>query len=342
MPRREVDSAALLASGQRVLRHEGAALAELASSLDGTFAAACRLLLNCSGRIILTGIGKSGIVARKIAASLTSTGIAAHFLHAAEGMHGDLGAVRAEDVVLAISNSGETAELLDLLGPLRDSGAGLIAITRKASSTLARAAAVALVLGNVAEADPYNLVPSTSTTLTLALGDALTIALMEARGFTERDFATLHPQGMLGKRLTLRVADLLRGEATNPVVGEQAPLFEALRAITAYALGGTSVTDAEGKLRGILTDGDVRRILERLGSQGGSMSEAMQTPVSELMTRGATVVQADALAYDTLQLMEGHQPRPIFIVPVVGTDNRPVGMLHLHALVQAGFKVSRD
>jgi arabinose-5-phosphate isomerase len=205
-----------------------------------------------------------------------------------------------------------------------------------------------LLLGEVQEADPHNLVPTTSTTLALALGDALTVALMETRGFTPDDFAVLHPKGMLGKRLTLRVGDLLRGEETNPVVAADATLAEALAATTRHKLGGVSIVDARGALAGILTDGDVRRINERFAREGGSVAEMMATPVSELMTVDPASVPVHALASQALAQMEGHQPRPIFILPV--TESResagvslevPVGMLHLHALVQAGFKASR-
>jgi arabinose-5-phosphate isomerase len=325
-------------TGRRVLRAEAAALAELALQLDAAFAAACELLLACRGRVVVCGMGKSGLVGRKIAASLSSTGIAAQFLHPAEGMHGDLGIVQSADVLLALSRSGETPELLDLLPPLRRAGVPIIAITAHPESTLGRTAQAVLSLGNAPEADQLNLVPTTSTSLTQALGDALVVALMEARGFTQHDFALLHPQGMLGRRLTLTVADLLRGPATNPIVQLEASLGSALHVITEFALGGTSIVDTRGQLAGILTDGDIRRILEQLGVDGLTVASALEAPVERFMTRQPSVIDQGMLAYDALQLMENHRPRPIFIVPVLDGQRHPVGMLHLHALVQAGFR----
>jgi arabinose-5-phosphate isomerase len=324
-----------------VLRAQSAALAALAELLGPEFAAALELLLACTGRVIVSGMGKSGLVGQKIAASLSSTGQPAHFLHPAEGMHGDLGMVQPQDLLLAISRSGETAELLDLLPPLRRLGVPVIAITAQPDSSLGRAATVVLSLGDHAESDPHNLVPTTSTTLTLALGDALVVALMEARGFGAEDFAQLHPQGMLGRRLTLTVADLLRGPATNPVVPHSAALRDALHVISQFALGGSCVVDDAGRLAGILTDGDVRRIFERLGTDGATVGDALAKPVEELMSRQPATTGPETLAYDALQLMEQHQPRPIFILPVVDAQLKPVGMLHLHALVQAGFKARR-
>jgi arabinose-5-phosphate isomerase len=328
----------LIAAGQRVLAVEAEAIGELRLRLDESFAHACELFLACSGRVIVTGMGKSGHVAQKIAASLTSTGTAAHFMHPAEGVHGDLGVVLRNDLMLAISFSGETAEILGLLPPVKHIGAPVIAITGNADSTLARSADVVLLLPRAPEADPHNLVPTTSTTMTLALGDALTVVLMQARGFSPADFAVFHPQGMLGKRLTLTVSDLLRGEETNPVVGLSASFGEALEVITNHLLGGVCIVDAAGKLAGIITDGDVRRIIRHFVVQGGSVAEAIATPVAELMITSPTVVAAETLAYDALKLMEGHRPRPIFLLPVVDAEHKPVGMLHLHALVQAGFQ----
>jgi arabinose-5-phosphate isomerase len=334
---------AALATAQRVLELEASALAKLQAQLDGAFCDACELLLACQGRVIVSGMGKSGHIAHKIAASLASTGTPAYFLHPAEGFHGDLGVVHRDDVLLALSFSGETQEIVELLPAIKSLGAKVVAITAYAGSTLARQSDVVLALGDVQEADPHNLVPTTSTTLALALGDALTVALMEARGFTPDDFAVLHPKGMLGKRLTLRVRDLLRGDETNPRVAQTASFAEALAAISRCKLGGVSVTGPAGELAGILTDGDVRRINERFAAEGGTVAQMMATPVGELMSVDPTAVQSDTLASAALSLMENHQPRPIFIVPVYEVDGElrmPVGMLHLHALVQAGFKAS--
>jgi arabinose-5-phosphate isomerase len=337
---------AALATAQRVLQHEALALAGLPARLDNAFCDACELLLGCRGRVVVSGMGKSGHIAHKLAASLASTGTPAYFLHPAEAFHGDLGIVQPGDILLALSHSGETQELIELLTVLRAKDVPVIAITASASSSLARQADVALLLGDVVEADSHGLVPTTSTTLSLALGDALTVAVLEARGFTADGFALLHPKGMLGKQLNLRVRDLLRGEETNPVVGLDASFIEGLRVVSRYALGATSVVDEHGHLQGILTDGDIRRTIERHAEQGQTVHELMETRLSKLVTSGAfTSIHRDALAVDALTQMEQHQPRPIFVLPVYeyaedGASKLPVGMLHLHALVQAGFKAS--
>ncbi|MDQ3023831.1 MAG: KpsF/GutQ family sugar-phosphate isomerase [bacterium] len=334
-----------LATARRVLDLESGALAQLSAQLDSTFCDACEMLLACKGRVIVSGMGKSGHIAHKIAASLASTGTPAYFLHAAEGVHGDLGVVHRGDVLLAFSFSGETAEIVELLPAIKALGAKVIAITGHAASTLAARADVVLLLGDLLEADPHNLVPTTSTTATLALGDALAVALMEARGFSPDDFAVLHPKGMLGKRLTLLVRDLLRGAETNPVVAHSATFGEALGAITRFKLGGVSISGPDGELAGILTDGDVRRIIEKFAEDGGTVEQMMALPVGELMTTSPTAVHSETLASQALSMMENHQPRPIFIVPVYELDGEkrvPVGMLHLHALVQAGFKASHS
>ena len=324
--------------GRQVFSNEIAAMQMQQSMLDEQFSLACRLILECKGRVIISGMGKSGHIAQKIAASLTSTGIATHFMHPAEGVHGDLGVVHRHDLLLAISNSGETAEITGLLGPVKILAVPVIGITRNANSTLAHQCDALLLLADAPEADPHNLVPTTSTTLTLALGDALTIALMQARGFTPEEFAVFHPSGMLGKRLTLRVTDLLRGEDSNPVIKSDSPFSEALEVITRHALGGTSIVAADGKLAGILTDGDVRRVFSGPASENLSVAQVMQTSVSALMTTSPTFIRSDQLAYDALQFMENHRPRPIMVLPVLDEAGRPVGMLNIHTLVQAGFK----
>lgn len=329
-----------LATARRVLELEASALSEQRALIDRSFSQACQLMLECTGRIIVTGMGKSGHISQKIAASLTSTGTAAHYLHPAEGVHGDLGVVHRSDLLLAFSLSGETQEIIDLLAPVKHIGVPVVAVTSNAQSTLAQSADVVLQLAAMPEADPHNLVPTTSTTLMLALGDALVVTLMESKLFTPQDFAVFHPQGMLGKRLTLHVRDLLHGEETNPVVPHTVTFGEALETITRHMLGGTSIVDDGGKLVGIITDGDVRRIIRKLVLQDGTVREAITTRVDQLMTTTPSYVTSDTLAYDALKLMETHEPRPIFLLPVVDSLHRPVGMLHLHALVQAGFKTS--
>ena len=329
-----------LAVGRQVLELESSALSEQRALLSDSFNTACELILACKGRVIISGMGKSGHISQKIAASLTSTGTAAHFLHPAEGVHGDLGVVHRSDLLLVISQSGETQEILDLLPPVKHVGVPVISITGNPDSTLAQESDAVLLLAPSPEADPHNLVPTTSTTLTLAIGDALVVALMQAREFTPEDFAVFHPRGMLGKRLTLHVRDLLRGDETNPVISTAASFGEALEVITSYKLGGTSLVDDEGRLVGIITDGDVRRIFRRLAVQGTTIADATRLPAHELMTAGPAYVGGDELAYNALKMMENHQPRPIFLLPVVDSLQRPVGLLHLHDLVQAGFKTT--
>jgi arabinose-5-phosphate isomerase len=323
---------------RRVLAEEGQAVLKAQEAVGAEFERAVDLIYACRGRLILTGMGKSGIVARKIAATLVSTGTPAVFLHPAEGVHGDLGIISPEDIVVAISYSGETDEVVNLLPAIKSRGAKLVCITGEAASTLGRLADVALSFGRVNEADPENLVPTTSTTVTLALGDALAVALMAKRGFKQEDFAILHPRGMLGKKLTLTVGAIC-ADYPNPVIAETATFREALSMITKGSLGGTSIVGADGKLVGVLTDGDIRRLMERTT---GSVEALQATPVREIMTKSPKRVRGDTLAYEALKVMEENVPRPIFLLIVVDADDRPVGMVHVHHLVQAGFRTSRE
>jgi len=327
----------VLEVARSVLANEAAAVRDLTKTLGADFLRAVELIMQVRGRVVLTGMGKSGYIAHKIASTLTSTGTLAGFLHPAEGFHGDLGIVSRDDLLLAISNSGETQEIIDLLEPLKRLGIPIIAITGNPDSQLARRADVHLHIGEIRESDPDNIVPTASALATLALGDALTVVLMQLKDFRKEDYAIIHPRGMIGKRLTLKVQDLLKGEATNPVIAMRATFREALSSITRYMLGGVSIVDEAGKIAGIITDGDVRRLMERWQ---GSVEELMNTPVSEIMTREPTLVENTELAYRALELMENHQPRPIFLLPVVDEAKRPVGMIHLHDLVQAGFKTT--
>ena len=330
----------LLDIAKKVLAEESLALSGLCHRLNDNFVKACQLILECKGRVIITGMGKSGHIGQKIAASFTSTGVASHFLHPAEGFHGDLGIVHRKDVLVALSFSGETKEILDLLFVVKSMQIPVVAITSSEESTLGKSADATIALGSIKEADPYNLVPTTSTTLTLAIGDALTVALMKARNFTPEDFAVFHPRGMLGKRLTLQVKSLLNGERDNPIIRFDDSFSLALKRITHYSLGGTSIIGETGELVGILTDGDIRRIMEKFADKGCNISDVMAAQVYTVMTKNPTHVYSHTLAYDALQLMENHKPRPIFILPVVDEFHKPVGMLHLHALVQAGFKTN--
>ncbi len=322
-----------------VLKHEAESISNLKDNIGEEFLQALEIILSSKGRVIFSGIGKSGYIAQKAASTLTSIGIPSGYLHPAEGFHGDLGIVTKGDVMVAVSNSGETREIIELLPPLKRIGVPVIAITGNKNSTLARRADVHLFIGYVRESDPDNLIPTASALTTLAMLDAMTVALMRLRNFNKEDYAFIHPSGMLGRRLTLKVVDLLSGDATNPRIPMTASFREALAAITRYMLGGVSIVDEEEKLCGIITDGDVRRLMERWQ---GTVEELMNTAVSEIMTKTPTVIFENELASKALELMENHKPRPIFLLPVVNAEGKPIGMIHLHDLVQAGFKTSLD
>jgi arabinose-5-phosphate isomerase len=320
--------------GREVVERERDALTRLAEGLGDAFDRAVDLLLGCQGRVVVCGMGKSGHVGRKIWSTFVSTGTPSAFLHPAEGFHGDVGLVTAKDVVLALSHSGETAEVMALVPVLKNLGATVIAIPASPRAPLARAADLALCFGDVTEADPTGLVPTVSTAVTLALGDALAVALMERKGFDRKDFALFHPSGAIGRKLTVRVIDLLRGPHTNPTVPETATFREALEVVTRSTLGGVSVVDREGRLVGILTDGDVRRAIQ---VAEGLVHDLLGRPIRELMTRSPARTRPETLAVDALRQMEEHRPRPIYLLPVADEDGRAVGMVHLHTLVQAGL-----
>jgi arabinose-5-phosphate isomerase len=314
-----------LARARRVLDVEAAALAAVRDRLDDRFERAIDLLLACRGKVVVTGVGKSGIVCRKIAATLASTGTAAFFLHAGEASHGDLGMLMRGDVVLAVSNSGETEEVVRLLPLVRRFGVPLIALVGRLDSTLGRAADVALDVSVPEEACGLGLAPTSSTTATMALGDALAVALLEERGFGAEDFALLHPGGALGRRL-LRVDDVMhRGDAL-PVVGTSASLPETVVEMTAKRLGVTAVVDGGGTLAGIVTDGDLRRGLER-------SVDIRSLTAAQLMTANPKTIAGDALAAQALALMERHK---ITSLVILDGDRRPVGVVHLHDLLRAG------
>jgi arabinose-5-phosphate isomerase len=315
-----------IGSARRVLEVEEAALAAVRGRLDARFAAALDLLLACRGKVVVTGVGKSGIVCRKIAATLASTGTPAFFLHAGEGSHGDLGTLARGDVLVAVSNSGEAEEVLRLLPPARRLGIPLVAICGNPASTLARDADVTLDVSIPEEACPLGLAPTASTTATMALGDALAIALLEERGFSVEDFARLHPAGALGRRL-LRVDDLMHREADLPLVLESAPLKDVLMEITTKRLGVTGVVDAAGELLGVVTDGDLRRGLERA-------ADIRVLVARDLMTRAPKTVAAEALAAEAVATMERHAITSLFIL--APASRRPAGVIHLHDLLRAG------
>lgn len=313
----------------RVLRDEAAAILALVDQLDSGFEKAVQLIENSKGRVVLTGMGKSGHIARKIAATMASTGTPAFFLHPAEGIHGDLGMVTADDVVVAYSNSGETAEVLNILPSLKRIGAKLIAVVGRTESTLARNADAVLNAGVAKEADSLGLAPTSSTTAALALGDALAVTLMERNHFTADNFAVFHPGGALGKKLLLTVEMVMHKGEENPCIGEDSSVKDALFVMTDKGLGAVSVLDQDGKLVGLLTDGDVRRGL----NQG---EDFLALPVAKAMTVHPQVISADRLAAESLHIMENHKPHPITVLPVTDRDGRAIGMVHITDLLKQG------
>ena len=318
-------ASALVASGQRVFAIEQAALAAVGGRLGDAFALACRHILSCSGRVVTCGMGKSGHVARKIAATLASTGTPAFFVHPGEAGHGDLGMITEGDVVLALSYSGESDEILTLLPILKRQGNVLIAMTGRAQSSLAQAADVHLDVSVPEEACPLHLAPTSSTTASIAMGDALAVALLEARGFTADDFARSHPAGSLGRRLLLHITDVMHSGEELPRVDEHASLSEALVEMSRKRLGMTCVVDADGRLVGLFTDGDLRRALD-------SELDVRSARIAEVMTRSPRTIGADRLAVEAARLMETHQINGLI---VVDDDNRAVGALNIHDLLRA-------
>ncbi|HRY44640.1 MAG TPA: KpsF/GutQ family sugar-phosphate isomerase [Thermoanaerobaculia bacterium] len=307
---------------RRVLEIEAAAIRSLAESLDGGFDTAVALLHGTTGRVVVTGIGKSGIVGQKIAATLASTGTPAFFLHPAEAIHGDLGMILAGDVVLALSHSGETEEVVALLPHVRRRGAKLVALTGRRASTLGREADAVVEAAIREEACPLNLAPTASTAAQLAMGDALAMALSVEKGFRPEDFAALHPGGKLGKRF-LRVSDLMHAEGDVPLVPLEAPMKDVVYEMSKKRLGITGVVDADGRLAGVVSDGDLRRLLEREGERAWSADAAFA------MNRTPKTIAAEAFATEALRLMEEKKITSLFIVD---GDGRPGGIVHLHDL----------
>ena len=315
-----------------LLRMEAEAVRRAAERLDAeAVERAVRLLAECRGKVVLVGVGKSGNIAQKIAATLTSTGTNALFLHPSDAQHGQLGIVGREDVVVILSNSGETAEVVELLPHIQHRRASVIALVGNLDSTLARRADVALDASVEQEACPLGLAPTTSTTVALALGDALAMTLMRVKGLTPEDFALNHPGGRLGKRLTLRVCDLMHADSEHPTVRPEAALLDAVREIGRGGLGAVSVVDGGGHLVGIITDGDVRRTLQR-----GRLADLEDLKCGDIMTRDPVVVAPDALAYAAMRLMED-RPSQISVLPVVERDGRAVGLVRIHDIVRSGI-----
>jgi len=312
--------------GLAVLRTEAEAVQALVQRIDDGFVRACEYMLHCRGRIVVTGMGKSGHIGNKIAATLASTGSPAFFVHPGEASHGDLGMITGGDVVLALSNSGETAEIITILPIIKRLGVPLIAMTGNPDSTLSREADVNIDVSVAKEACPLGLAPTASTTATLAMGDALAVALLEARGFTEQDFARSHPGGSLGRRLLLHVDDIMHRGDEIPAVDEGATISQALVEMTAKGLGMTAVVDGENRIRGIFTDGDLRRTLDR----GVDLHE---TPVTKVMTPGGVTTRPERLAAEALKLMEENKINALL---VVDEENRLAGALNMHDLLRAG------
>jgi len=320
--------AEILDSARKVLQIEADAIAALAKRLDERFARAVEMLLACTGRVIVTGMGKSGLICQKVAATMASTGTPAIFLHPAEGVHGDLGILMKGDVVIAVSNSGETEEIMRILPVIKRMGLPLIAMTGNPLSTLGRAGDVFLDISIKEEACPLQLAPTASTTVTLAMGDALAVALLLQRGFREEDFALYHPGGALGKRLLLRVEDLMHVGDAVPTVNLNTLLKDALYVISSKKLGITGILDDRGDLVGVFTDGDLRRKIE----QG---IEVLNRPICELMSGKPKRILSTNLAAKALQRMEEHQITSLFVFDTED-DQAPIGIIHLHDLLKAG------
>ena len=309
----------ILAEARDVLQQEATGIEKLIPTLDQNFVNAVHMIMESKGRVIVTGMGKSGHIARKVAATLSSTGTPSIFLHPAEGIHGDL----------AFSNSGETMEILNILPSLKRIGAKLIAVVGNHNSTLAKNSDIILDASVEKEACPLGLAPTTSTTVALALGDALAVCLLSAHHFTKNQFAIFHPGGALGRKLLLTVENVMHKGTDNPVISEDSTVQDALFMMTEKGLGAVSVVDEDGKLIGLVTDGDVRRGLE-------TGSNFLQWPVDAMMTKSPRVIQNDKLAAEALHIMEKNQPRPITVLPVVDKDHVAVGMIHLTDLLRQG------
>lgn len=316
----------LLELARAVLEIEAGAVQALVPRLGDDFARACELLLACQGRIVVTGMGKSGHIGSKIAATLASTGSPSFFVHPGEASHGDMGMITPQDAVLALSNSGETAELLTIVPLIKRIGVPLVAMTGRADSTLARSADVHLDVSVAEEACPLGLAPTSSTTATLAMGDALAIALLESRGFTRDDFARAHPGGTLGKRLLVHVADLMHTGDAVPRVHRETTVADALVEMTSKGLGMTLVTAEDGSLAGIFTDGDLRRTLDQ-------RVDLHSSEIGRVMTPDCRTVHADQLAAEALRMMEQHR---INALPVVDAGGKVTGALNMHDLLRAG------
>ncbi len=323
---RVTDSAMEVA--KQVVEAEGRAVLSLAGRLGPDFGEVVDRVYSCKGRVVVTGVGKSGIVAEKIASTLTSTGTPAFYIHPGDAAHGDIGIVGKSDIVIFVSKSGETAELIQLLPVLKRLGATLVTITARKESPLARASECTIDTGALTEACPFDLVPTSSTTCALVVGDALAIALLKIKGFTREDFAFVHPGGLLGHMLNLRVEDVMHAGDGLPRVGEGVSMKDAIVEIMDKRLGMTTVIDADGRLAGIITDGDIKRILIRA-------PDIFRVKVRDVMTRNPRTVRRDELVATAVKKMEENKPSPITSLVVVGPSGKPEGVVHLHDCLRA-------
>jgi len=332
-------SSRIFKQARQTLEIESEAISSLIPTLNGDFLKVIRLILSCKGRIIVTAIGKSGHIGRKITSTLVSTGTPASFLHPSEALHGDLGMITGKDIILVLSNSGESEEIINLVPIIKKIGAKIISITSRRDSTLARLSHVVLEVRVKQEADPLNLAPTASTTAALALGDTIAVVLLNERKFSPRDFAKLHPGGNIGRSL-LEVKDIMHRGDANPVIDEGQTLKEALFLITSKGLGVVNVINQKGCLSGIITDGDVRRLFMNADTR---LDELFSTPVKNVMIKKPITVFPGTLCMDAVRIMEDNRKhRLIYVLPVVDSKNHPVGVIHIHDLIRRGFSVNRD
>ena len=322
-----IDKEVILSEARRVLKMEGEAILSLQSRIGEEFLTVVQLILNCPGRLVVTGIGKTGHISNKLAATFASTGTPSFFLHPAEGVHGDLGMVTGDDIVLMLSNSGETSEVLALLPSIRRIGATVVAMTGNRHSTLAELADYILECRVEREACPLGLAPTSSSTATLAYGDALAMALLRARDFRPEDFAVYHPGGSLGRRLLLRIRDVMQVRSANPIVSQDITVQQALFAMTSSRMGAVSVVDEDGILLGIITDGDIRRGLE------AATDNILNNPATSVMTSNPITITEDELATTAVRIMEDKE---ITHLPVIDGQGRPTGMVNIQDLLKAG------
>ncbi len=321
---------ALIAMGQETFQMEAETLHAVGASLDKRFADAVRLLFQCQGRVLVTGLGKSGNVARKIAATLTSTGTPSHFIHPVEAAHGDLGMVCEDDILISLSRSGNNSEVLELIKRCAGFGMKNIAITAGSKSEMALISDIVLYTPVAREACPLDLTPTSSAVSAMAMGDALVVALIQVRGFNIDDFAGFHPSGALGRRLQIKVADLMHQGDELPVVSDQMTLREILPEIVGKRLGGVCVVDKTGTLAGLCVDGDIKRVLlER--------EDALDLPITEAMNNNPTTIAPETLAITALRMMEKRDEGPVTLLLIVDPQNKPVGLLHIHDVLRAGI-----